>query len=155
MSEWRTIDGERKRKSEITKEEQITRKQEAADRAMMKKTKRRNQVEHDTSYLPYALPCPIVPHPNAGQCTLFLAVEPLDHAMYETKCHFIIFQSNETHARWIDDLQLRMIDFPRWIFGQECGIVRAERIDGPTEIDFKFFLVVYYYGQWGAGVGLR
>lgn len=91
---------------------------------------------------PNNLPRPIKPNPNTLHVTLFLAIKPLDHTMNKAKGHFIIIQPMQADSRRINHLQIRMIQIPRWIFGEQVGIVGFESVDCPAEIYFEFFFRV-------------
>mmetsp|Transcript_35383 Transcript_35383/g.85357 ORF Transcript_35383/g.85357 Transcript_35383/m.85357 type:complete len:374 (-) Transcript_35383:704-1825(-) len=72
---------------------------------------------------PNALPRPIVANPNARHPALLLAVEPPNDAVDEAERHPVIIQSDQAHAGGIHDLEIVVIDVPRWILGEEVGIV--------------------------------
>jgi len=108
----------------------------------------RRTVQQDA---PYALPGPIVPHPNARQSALPLIVKQPHHPVNEGKRPLVIGQPVQADPRRIHYFQIVMVQSEVRVARENFGIVVLEAVDGPAEIDFEFSLGVHHHAQGGGG----
>ena len=121
-----------------------------------------NNIEYSYDYInncvldynsPNGLPSPIISTPK-GQATLLLTIKHIDHRMNKRKGPLIITQPMQTHSRGINHFQIGMINIPTGITRKEFGVVVAQGVHSPAEIEFEFSLLVYHHAEGGCWIAI-